>query len=92
MASDTQKSQIFVEQPIGNKPVSSVPGIGRAHAQALNAINIMTAGDLLGIYLTNGMQPAPFLQWMMENLPNSYTPHRESCFKALNDYYHTHNF
>ena len=37
MASNTKKHQDFVNEPMGNKPVTAVPGIGRAGGESLKA-------------------------------------------------------
>ena len=88
----TETHRKFVGEPIGNKPISAVPGIGRAHTRTLNAINITNAYELLGIFLSKGMQQYPFQVWLRAKLPTSNAVHRECCYKALNEYFRTHNF
>ena len=94
MADVTETHRKFVSEPIGNKPVSAVPGIGRAHQGTLNdrGNNITRAYELLGIFLGKGMEEGGFKRWLQEKLPESNAVHRDCCYKALNEYFRTHNF
>ena len=92
MADVTETHRKFVDEPIGNKLVSAVPGIGGAHKQTLNAINITKAYELLAVFLSKEMQEDSFKEWLKENLPNSNAVHRDCCYKALNEYFRNYNF
>ena len=92
MADVTETHRRFVGEAIRNKLVSDVPGIGEAHKQTLNSKNITKAYELLAIFLSKGMQEDSFKAWLKENLPNSNAIHRDSCFKALNEYFRKYNF
>ncbi|XP_026468980.1 barrier-to-autointegration factor-like [Ctenocephalides felis] len=51
--STSQKHRNFVSEPMGNKPVTEVPGVGRVLGQRLNDAGYSKASNLLGSYLTN---------------------------------------
>ena len=91
MTDKTETHRKFVSEPIGNKPVSAVPGIGRAHKETLNGSNITKASELLGVCMSKGMKQDQFQEWLKEKLPTSNAVHRECCYKALDEYFHTHN-
>ena len=50
----TETYRRFVNEPIGDKLVSELPGIGDAHRRTLNGpgINIERAYELLGVFLS----------------------------------------
>lgn len=52
--SESKKSRSLMDEPMGNKPPDSIPGIGKetaARLRSLNNIPIVKASQLLGLYL-----------------------------------------
>lgn len=48
----SKKHQDFVSEPMGNKPVTAVPGVGTKIGESMTKEGISTAKQLYGEYLT----------------------------------------
>lgn len=66
MSSTTKKHRDFVSEPIGEKDVSSIPGIGAVLAKRLGEKGFPKAYNLLGQVLLLNKDKAVFMEWLTE--------------------------
>ena len=66
-------------QPIGNNPVTDLPGIGPVFGKRLSAQNFGNASNVLGQYLTN---PDNFMTWLKDTC-GANSKQRFDCYTAL---------
>uniref|UniRef100_A0A8C8LWD4 Barrier-to-autointegration factor n=1 Tax=Oncorhynchus tshawytscha TaxID=74940 RepID=A0A8C8LWD4_ONCTS len=62
----SQKHQSFVTEPMGNRSVRDVPGIGPAHGRTLEERGMPRADQLLGDYLKRGRDKGQFQENLKE--------------------------
>ena len=89
----TRTYRSFVNEPIGEKLVSELPGIGDAHRRKLNGpgINIERAYELLGVFLSKKKNKEAFKQWLQDKLDYSTENQRKDCADALEEYFSKYN-
>lgn len=81
----SQKLRNFVSEPIGDKLVSELPGIGEALGQRLQRKGYATAYNVLGQYLLLNKQEELFIDWMkMTSGANS--KQAADCYAALHEW------
>ncbi|XP_078671591.1 barrier-to-autointegration factor-like [Branchiostoma floridae x Branchiostoma belcheri] len=84
----TQKHADFVREPLGNKPVSVVPGIGRVLAGNFGQQNINTASEVVGQYMVQGKDEQRFKNWVQTFGANA--GHQTAAHDAVRDWYNQH--
>ena len=79
MASPTStKHEEFIHEPMGDKPVADVPGIGPVIGRSLTEAGIKTAKQLYGHYLAN---PDGFKDFMKSHGANE--KQRSDAYNAM---------
>ena len=63
----SQKYRNFICEPIGEKPIEDVPGIGIQYGFRLRLANIDKVYKLLGIFLSHGKSRDWFENWLRTN-------------------------
>lgn len=66
MSSTTQKHRDFVSEPIGEKPVTELPGIGNTLGRQLTVEGFDKAYMVLGQYLVLKKNKENFKTWLNE--------------------------
>ena len=67
MSSSSQKHRAFVSEPLGNKPVRDVPGIGQKAAGKLQNQGYDKAYQVVGQYNAQGRSDTQFKGWLQNN-------------------------
>lgn len=80
------KHREFVREPMGNKPVQDVPGIGEVIGRNMERAGIMTAKALYAHYLAD---PGKFMDKVMSFGAN--VRQQNAAFNAMRDYANQHN-
>jgi nucleotidyltransferase/DNA polymerase involved in DNA repair len=62
----TKKHRKFVNEPLGEKPVEDIPGIGEAHGKKLREQGFDKAYKVLGQFLLQGKNKEAFVDWLRE--------------------------
>ncbi|XP_066563416.1 barrier-to-autointegration factor [Amia ocellicauda] len=66
MSSTSKKYSSFVSEPMLNKSVRAVPGVGDTLGRRLETKQYSQATNMLGAYLQNGGSEEKFTQWMKD--------------------------
>ncbi|XP_037830525.1 barrier-to-autointegration factor-like [Kryptolebias marmoratus] len=85
MSSTTQKHRNLVAEPMGNKPVTALPGIGKALDRNLRAQGFDSANQVLGQYLVMKRDPVTFTSWL-KSTSGANTHHAEACTQSLSEW------
>ena len=85
-SSDTKKMKKFVDEPMRDKPVTEVPGIGDVHGDSLKEDGFDTAKKLLGKYLQD---PDNFKKFLKSHGLNSRE--RDTVYDAMKRWDDQHN-
>ncbi|XP_077536177.1 uncharacterized protein LOC144148527, partial [Haemaphysalis longicornis] len=84
-SSTSQKHRNFVSEPIGNKAVTELAGIGPVLGQRLEAKGYAKASNALGMYLSLGKDRKRFEDWLKDatgaNKKQAY-----DCYQCLHDW------
>ena len=87
----TQTHALFVSEPIGEKPVTTLAGIGNALGGRLIQNGFHSARQVLGMFLILQMDEAQFKAWL--NATCGANAHRQNeCYVCLRDWYQQHPF
>ncbi|KAK3272767.1 hypothetical protein CYMTET_18952 [Cymbomonas tetramitiformis] len=62
----TKKMMTFADDPIGDQPVTALPGVGDVTANKLCAAGFSKAYNVLGQLLVFGLDEAKFIAWFKE--------------------------
>ncbi|XP_061601339.1 barrier-to-autointegration factor-like protein [Cololabis saira] len=82
MPDDTRKHRDFVREPIEDKPVTALPGIGEVLGEKLVKKGFTKASALLGHFVQMGRDPEKFKAWLKETSgANDYQA--DLCTRAL---------
>ncbi|KAI4887625.1 hypothetical protein NFI96_008237 [Prochilodus magdalenae] len=65
--STSKKHQTFCSESMAGKPVTALPGIGKANGRRLQDHGASSATQVLGYYLTSGGDQSKFQSWLKEN-------------------------
>ncbi|XP_030604400.1 barrier-to-autointegration factor-like protein [Archocentrus centrarchus] len=85
MSNTSQKHRNFVSEPMGDKPVTALPGIGPMLGRELQREGINKASGVLGHYLVQDRDPQRFGQWLKHS--SGANSHQTStCTRALKDW------
>lgn len=77
----TKKYELFIEEPLGEKAVNSIPGIGPTTAKSLKNKKITKAYQIFGEYLRCGKDDFLFTKWMTSVQAN--TKFIQQCIDAM---------
>lgn len=80
------KHRQFINEPMANKPVTDVPGIGQVVGRNMCADGVRTARALYGYYLDN---PRGFRDFVMTYGANA--GQQEAAFKAMSEFEQLHD-
>ncbi|XP_046561947.1 barrier-to-autointegration factor-like [Haliotis rubra] len=89
MSSTTQKQQNFVSEPMGDKPVTALPGIGPVLGERLNEAGFDKAKDVLGQYLVMKEDKESFKGWVKDTC-DANSKQAEDCANCLKDWSNDH--
>ena len=79
------KERHFIAEPIGEKDVLVLPGVGPIIGQRMKKAGFVKAFLVLGQFLMLNKDEALFTKWMKDQF-NANTKQSGDCFKALNDW------
>ena len=82
----TQKHKNFVSEPMGNKNVNLIPGIGTAYASHLHENGFHKAYMVLGKYLVLDKDNNLFKDWLREIVKNPKSNSLNMTTNAINDF------
>ncbi|GJQ78796.1 hypothetical protein Trydic_g2638 [Trypoxylus dichotomus] len=89
MSSTSKKHRDFVREPIGNKCVHDLPGIGGAYGHRLNNSGYGSARQVVGQYLVQGGSEPAFRDFLRsEGGVNNKSS--GDCYRAVRDWTDNH--
>lgn len=83
--SDTQKRRNFLSEPMGRKPVTELPGVGKTIGGQLGNRGYDKASNVFGQYLVQGGDNRKFTNWMKNNT-SANSKQAGDCAQTLNEY------
>lgn len=89
MPTTSVKHRDFVSEPMGEKEVTALAGIGETYGRKLADEGFDKAYVVLGQFLLLKKQKDLFLEWLKETA-NVSSHHGESCFNCLNEWCEQH--
>uniref|UniRef100_A0A1B0AI60 Barrier-to-autointegration factor-like protein n=1 Tax=Glossina pallidipes TaxID=7398 RepID=A0A1B0AI60_GLOPL len=81
----TQKYRNFVAEPMGDKPVTDLAGIGDVLGGRLTEAGFDKAYTVLGQYLVLKKDAELFKEWMKDTC-NASAKQANDCYNCLNDW------
>lgn len=78
----TKKHKLFVSEPLGQKSIDVLPGVGKTLTQRFLASNITKAHHVVGAFLLLDMQRDKFLSWFKQECGGNER-HANMCFDAI---------
>jgi len=85
MASTSQKHRNFVSEPMGEKPVTDLAGVGDTYGQRLESQGFDKAYVVLGQFLVLKKNEELFIEWM-KDLTKCNSHHATQCYQCLTDW------
>uniref|UniRef100_A0A8C4RK30 Barrier-to-autointegration factor n=1 Tax=Erpetoichthys calabaricus TaxID=27687 RepID=A0A8C4RK30_ERPCA len=85
MSTTSRKYATFVSEPMLNKSVRAVPGVGDVLGRRLETRQHSQATNLLGVYLQTGRNQNKFCHWMNENC-GANRQQASRSFKAMSEW------
>ncbi|KAF4518833.1 hypothetical protein B566_EDAN008162 [Ephemera danica] len=85
MSSTSQKHKNFVAEPMGEKPVTELAGIGEVLGKRLEAKGFDKAYVVLGQYLVLKKNQDLFVDWL-KDICSANTKQANDCYSCLNDW------
>ena len=83
MSSTSQKHKTFVADPIKDKPIKELPGIGEVYAKRLENCGFTKAFHVLGQFLVLDKSRELFVDWLVEAAEMKSTKFAEQCYNGL---------
>lgn len=83
----TKKHALFISEPMGNKPVTAIPGIGPLAGGRLNQENYFYAYQLYGQYLVRGKDEEAFREWFRTTTGESISMPCVNAFREWTQQY-----
>ena len=83
--STSQKHRNFVSEPMGEKPVTDLPGIGRVLGRRLSEEGFTHAYVVLGQFLLFKKSEAMFKDWL-QDICGANAKQQSDCFCCLADW------
>lgn len=81
MSTSSKKHQAFVDEPMGEKGVTEIPGIGKEIGSNMNDKEINFAYEVFGKFLAVKKNKENFCGWLKQFAANA--KQREDCYKAM---------
>ncbi|XP_011313949.1 barrier-to-autointegration factor [Fopius arisanus] len=85
MSSTSQKHKNFVAEPMGDKPVTELAGVGEVLGKRLEAAGFDKASIVLGQYLVLKKDRELFQEWM-KDVCGASLKYSNDCYQCLNDW------
>ncbi|KAH3816125.1 barrier-to-autointegration factor-like [Dreissena polymorpha] len=85
MAYTSQKHRNFVAEPMGDKPVTELAGIGDVLGGKLEEAGFDRAYKVLGQYLVFGKDEKRFKEWL-KNTTEAIKKEQNDCFGCLKEW------
>uniref|UniRef100_A0A0K8TT20 Barrier-to-autointegration factor-like protein n=1 Tax=Tabanus bromius TaxID=304241 RepID=A0A0K8TT20_TABBR len=85
MSGTSQKHRNFVAEPMGDKPVKDLAGVGDTLGARLEAAGFDKAYTVLGQYLILKKDAELFKEWM-KDVCNATSKQASDCYQCLNDW------
>ncbi|XP_005181683.1 barrier-to-autointegration factor [Musca domestica] len=85
MSGTSQKYRNFVAEPMGDKPVTDLAGIGETLGGRLIEAGFDKAYTVLGQYLVLKKDEELFKEWMKDTC-NASSKQASDCYNCLNDW------
>jgi len=85
MSSTSQKHRNFVAEPMGNKPVTELAGVGETLGKRLSDKGYDLANVVLGQYLLLKGNEELFSEWMKETC-NANAKQQRDCYTCLKEW------
>ncbi|XP_003742949.1 barrier-to-autointegration factor [Galendromus occidentalis] len=85
MSSTSQKHRSFVSEPMGEKPITDVAGIGEVLGKRLISKGFDKAYVLLGQFLVLKKNQELFTEWLKE-ISGANAKQSNDCFQCLKDW------
>jgi hypothetical protein len=84
-ATTSQKHRNFVAEPMGQKPVTDLAGIGDVLGKRLESMGFDKAYAVLGQFLLLKMNKDLFIEWI-KDLVGADTKQSADCYQCLSDW------
>ncbi|KAK6997666.1 barrier-to-autointegration factor [Biomphalaria glabrata] len=85
MSTTSKKHQNFVSEPMGEKPVTDLAGIGEVLGKRLEENNYDRAYTVLGQFLLFKKDPELFKDWLKETC-GANAKQQEDCYSCLKEW------
>ncbi|XP_073714565.1 barrier-to-autointegration factor B-like [Misgurnus anguillicaudatus] len=85
MTTTTQKHRSFCSEPMRNKSVETLPGIGPVMAEQLEKIGIRRANEVLGRFLVLRMDELKFKSWLRDSC-EANAKQQSDCYNGLKEW------
>lgn len=85
MSSTSQKHRNFVAEPMGEKPVTDLAGVGETLGKRLSEAGFDKAYTVLGQYLILKKDSELFKDWMKDTC-NANAKQATDCYQCLSDW------
>lgn len=85
MSSTSQKHRNFVAEPMGEKPVTDLAGVGETLGKRLTEAGFDKAYTVLGQYLILKKDSELFKDWMKDTC-NANAKQATDCYQCLSDW------
>ncbi|XP_064483939.1 barrier-to-autointegration factor-like [Ornithodoros turicata] len=85
MSSTSQKHRNFVSEPMGEKPVTDLAGIGEILGKRLERKGFDKAYVVLGQFLVLKKNRELFIEWL-KDISMANTKHAADCYQCLYDW------
>ncbi|CAN7939088.1 unnamed protein product [Ixodes hexagonus] len=85
MSTTSQKHRNFVSEPMGQKPVTSLAGIGGVHAAKLQQKGFDKAFKVLGQFLALNKDKTLFMEWL-QDVCGANRKQAADCYQCLYDW------
>lgn len=87
MSNTSQKHCNFVSEPMGEKPVTDLAGIGDVLGKRLEALGFDKAYTVLGQYLLLKKDEELFKMWLKDTV-SANSKQSADCYRCLTDWCH----
>ncbi|KAI2808824.1 hypothetical protein RDWZM_006001 [Blomia tropicalis] len=81
----SQKHQSFISEPMGEKPVTELAGIGEVLGKRLSAKGYDRAYVVLGQYLVLKKEEELFVEWLKDEA-NANNKQAKDCYNCLTEW------
>lgn len=85
MSTTSQKHRNFVSEPMGDKPVTELAGVGAVLGTRLQQAGYVRATAVLGKFLALDKDQERFKTWM-KIICNANTKQANDCYQCLNEW------